>query len=272
MRDVPPVLANSLPRGGPFLLATALEALGLSRFEGRDAGPTAFNFKEARRCLADEGAVSEGDGVAISPFAPCVAPAATMKRWLSRVPRGRYIMGHVACGPALMPSVRALGMRHIVILRDPRAQLAALLLEGDVMPRFLRADFAALSFDARLDFMRRGGAMPSAGVTLRGFAEVYRSMARWQREPGCLVVRFEDLAGPAGGGDERRQRRALVAIAHHLGLAEARAHAASLDGIRDPSTALFRLAQIEAWGPTLGHRVTASLALDPFADPSPNRA
>lgn len=101
--ECPPVLANSLPRGGPFLLATALEALGLSRFEALDPGPAAFNFKEARRCLAD-GPAPEGKGVAISPFAPCVAPAATMRRWLSRVPRGCYIMGQgrrstACCGP-----------------------------------------------------------------------------------------------------------------------------------------------------------------------------
>ncbi|MCB0062125.1 MAG: hypothetical protein KDE19_08425 [Caldilineaceae bacterium] len=44
------VLANSLPCGGPFLLASALDLLGFHKFMGDASTPRSLNYRDAKMC------------------------------------------------------------------------------------------------------------------------------------------------------------------------------------------------------------------------------
>jgi hypothetical protein len=153
--------------------------------------------------------------------------------------------------PALRPLLADLGYRHLFILRDPRAVVVSLLdfiLETRGMPRphFLQADFRTMNTQVRLDFILEGGTAPLAGVTTQGFATVYRALLRWESDPDCLVVRFEDLVGPQGGGNVERQYATIARIATHLGHRVDEV-AERMAAVFDPASRTFRTGQINGW-------------------------
>src|SRR5205085_10896012 len=55
-----------------------------------------------------------------------------------------------------------------------------------------------------------GRGLASIGDRLDGYTA-------WLDDPSVLVVRFEDLIGPTGGGDETRQKDTVAAVARHVG-------------------------------------------------------
>ena len=99
--------------------------------------------------------------------------------------------------------------------------------------------------------MLSGGEVPQAGLTLQPFADVYRSMLNWQDSPHCLIVRYEDLAGPRGGGSSEQQWQSLQAITDFLGLPLDTQLREQLDTITDPSVPVFRPDQSTNWHSTV---------------------
>lgn len=246
------VLANSLPRGGPFLLASALDLLGYRRFSGAANTPRALNYLEAKKAL-QQGvpAADTPDAIGVSLFAPLEASPATVQRWLTTVANGEYIMGHMPYSPRLQSVMADLQYRQVVIVRDPRALLLALICDEQVMPRFLAADFATLSPLQQVERMWEGGYLPQADVTIQPFAAVYRSMLAWRDQPATLLMRFEELIGPPGGGSLVQQQQALARLATFLGLSVDEAQMARVEQIADPSAHTFSLSQKALW-PTRG--------------------
>jgi hypothetical protein len=189
--------------------------------------------------------------VAVGTLTPIYVDAATFGVWLAALAPGHYLLGHVMYSPALRPLLADLGYRHLFILRDPRAVVVSLLdfiLETRGMPRphFLQADFRAMSAQARLGFILEGGKAPRAGVTTQGFAAVYRALLKWESDPDCLVVRFEDLVGLQGGGSAERQHATIARIATHLGHCVDEV-ADRMAAVFDPASRTFRTGQIDGW-------------------------
>jgi len=240
------VLANSLPCGGPFLLASILDALGRERYTGREALPAAFNFKDTKNALQKRQIPPEDATIGVSPFVPWHVDAVTLHEWLSGVDQGQYMIGHLPWSSEVTLPFSDLDYRHLVILRDPRALLLALLFGEAVMPRFLRPDFASLSQLEQFWFMWNGGYLPHADVTLKSFAEIYRSMVAWKKDPTCLVVRFEDLVGIDGGGTAARQKKTVEHIMAYLNCPSDDV-AKIVASIHDPTAYTYRIDQMEAW-------------------------
>ena len=172
------------------------------------------------------------------------------------MPQQRYVIGHVAWTPALSPMLADLYYHHLFIIRDPRAvvvSLMAFILDTGGMPHphFLRADFALMSPKQRLDFILAGGNAPQAGVAVKGFAEVYRTMLAWRNDPTCLVVRFEDLVGYHGGGSAERQQAVIRRIAAHLDLPFNETIADHIDTIYSPTARTYRIGRIDGWKESL---------------------
>lgn len=252
------VLANSLPRGGPHLLFSAISVLGYPKYAGYHDFPKAFNYAEAKRVLAKSTPPSAStERIGISPFAPLYADLVSMQQWLEVVPLGHYIPAHIPWVPVLTPILADLDYRQFVIIRDPRALLLSLLFDTHVMPRFLIADFASRSPIEQLEFMMAGGEVFQAAVTLNGFADVYRSMLAWQNEPNCLLVRFEDLVGIRGGGSLEQQRDVIQKMASYLDLPLDDGVYERLGEIEDLSVSMFRIDQIEDWASVVGGEIVA---------------
>lgn len=256
------VLANSLPRGGPFLLASALEGLNYEKYTGRAGMPAAFNFRETKKALTNRQIASEDATIGVSLFAPWYIDSLTMHQWLAGVDEGEYMMGHVPWSPEVTSQLADLGYRHLIILRDPRTLLLALLFDEAVMPRFLRPNFAHLSPAEQFAFMWNGGYVSNADVTLQPFADTYRSMVAWKQDSTCLVVRFEDLVGVGGGGTLLRQQEAVEQIVAYLNYPPEQAAdiANTVSAITDPTAYTFRIDQKASW-PSAVNSATIELVM-----------
>ncbi len=256
------VFINSLPKSGTHLLAKTVELFGYREHFAGDANlddparvtPLFINYREVKEALARnqiKPASRAAGAVAVGTLTPVYVDPDTFSDWLAALAPGHYLLGHVMYSPALRPLLADRGYRHIFILRDPRAVVVSLLdfiLETRGMPRphFLQTDFRAMSPQARLDFILEGGTAPQAGVTTQGFAAVYRALLDWESDPDCLVVCFEDLVGPQGGGSAERQRSTIARIANHLGHSVDEA-ADRMAEVFDPASRTFRSGQIDGW-------------------------
>jgi len=52
--------------------------------------------------------------------------------------------------------------------------------------------------------------------------QMYHSMLAWEKALNFIMVRFEDLVGPKGGGDLEQQHLAIRRILNHLGYGDVR--------------------------------------------------
>lgn len=82
---------------------------------------------------------------------------------------------------------------------------------------------------------------------IRETKNLYLSYLGWMKEPNFITIRFEDLIGPKGGGNRKKQVNTILCIARHINYycSQYRAEyiADSLFG-RSPT---FREGQIDTW-------------------------
>ena len=252
------VFVNSLPKSGTFLLSKAVELFGYRDYE-KDPEPTEtprfFNYRTVRNALANLGessAKTDQESVCAGSQTPLYVRPDIFRSWLSAVSEGWYIAGHVSYSRALSPVLAELNYRHVFIIRDPRAVLPSLLsfildTRGLSVPHYLDADVKPMSVRQRMNFVLEGGYAVKAGVEVKSFAEVYRSMLAWRNDPDCLLVHFEDLIGEKGGGSAEKQKDTVKRIAAHLGHCFDDHIGAGLREIYNPSAPTFRIGQIDSW-------------------------
>lgn len=265
------IFVNSLPKSGTHLLAKAVELFGYREHFDPDklddperVTPLFFNYREVKDAIAhDEAKAGHGiataanvgadaDAIYVGTVTPVYTTADHFRHWFRAMAPGCYILGHVGYSPALSQVLEACGVRHLLIIRDPMAVVASLLAfildtRGMPRPHFLQADFEAMTTRQRLDLLLAGGYAPKAGVHVVPFAEVYRTMLGWYVDPNCLVVRFEELVGPQGGGTVEEQQAVGAQLALHLGVPFAAAIAARFGEIYSPKSRTFREGRIDGW-------------------------
>lgn len=137
----------------------------------------------------------------------------------------------------------------IVQIRDPRD---ILLSQINWMancawcwyaPRDYNTQFNKWSFDQKL---RTTILFPEEDgfYSIRYFL---RKALEWINEPDVLVVRFEDLIGPQGGGDKERQEQAIKALANHIGYTLEQEDIDSIASKLFGGTQTFKKGQIGTW-------------------------
>ena len=137
-----------------------------------------------------------------------------MQYWLKCLLKSQYINGHIPYNPELNKILTDLDYHHVCIIRDPRAVTISrmkFILNSesakDILPQGipLKADLELMSTKERLDFLLEGGYAEKAGLKIYSFAHIYRSILAWNKEPNCLLVRFEDFIGEQGGGNSKKK-------------------------------------------------------------------
>jgi hypothetical protein len=220
------VLANSIPKAGTHLLHACLAALP--------------GLHDARLHLDLRHSVEQ------------------MRAWLLGLADGAITLAHLPYEPRFVQLVRATQVTQLLMVRDPRDVVVSY---AEYVPRapehYLHAHFLALPPDERLLAAIVGvpGQVAWDTVALRDVGRVFAQFLAWRREPGTLVVRFEDLIGAAGGGDDARQQATVAAIAAHVGLrlSDADLEAAARRAY-DPASPTFRRGRIGEWRARFGPR------------------
>lgn len=282
------VLVNSLPKSGTHLLERALMLLGVTNREATRSlprrvtdrlglsAPPFIEHRSARRwsrvhLQGERYGPDAGHSIPVGVFSPIYVPAPVMVSWLRPAVSGAFVKAHLPYDPGLATLFDQTGTRPITILRDPRAVVASMVpyvLDAGNFRHGLKQEFQMRSEEERIDFVIEGGTAQN-GQPLLSLAEAFASVLDWSRHPGSLVVRFEDLVGPRGGGSAEALEVTLEAITGHLGIALTPEIRARMDEVFDPNSPTFRGGRVDGWRERLSPgqvaRIEAAVGPELFA-------
>lgn len=182
----PRVLMNSIPKSGTNLLESALVVFPMLRRAGG-------------RTLMGWGSLD----------------AKALKK-VAAIKKGQFIAAHLPAFPELVSLVEREGIKSLCMIRDPRDLVVSHFkyVTSIDLTHVAHDYFASLpDDDARLLCSIRG--VPALHASIR---DVLANYEGWLTHPGTLIVRFEELIGGSGGGDDSAQMTVMRRIAEHLGI------------------------------------------------------
>jgi Sulfotransferase domain len=208
------VVANSIPKSGTHLLDRLLVLLGFRMVEGGIRPHlVAGRYGSVRRLLR-----GRGEKVTVGVVSPQLISRRWLARRLAKVPHGAFVNAHCIYSPELATLFAQQGMRTVCILRDPRdVAVSQMHFIKERKQHFAHEGYMALPSDhERLMLSIRGGEL--GGRELQPLDQRYRQFLRWGQEGGAVMVKFEDLVGPEGGGSAEARRLVVERVAGHLGV------------------------------------------------------
>lgn len=164
---------------------------------------------------------------------------------------GKYIVSHLPPNQELIHFLLSNNYKILTIIRDPRDQLISALhwIIDDHDPDHLFDvpvdQFKALSLSEQIDELMTG-----ERFSFKEFEVLYQRHYQWlSLDPAkALVVKFEDLVGPKGGGNRRKQIENLLTIARKIGVPLSKERASVIaDEQLFGESSTFRSGQIEEW-------------------------
>lgn len=247
------VMVNSIPKGGTHLLLKLVYLLGIPDDPKRfwlGAGVINRHIKLLNKIL--KGSYGP-DRVTIG----CEVPVEVGRSWLDKkirnVPDNHSFGGHCIFSRGLSKALSDNNVKVLCVIRDPRSIVASHLhYVKKWKGHFFHKEYMALPSDKdRLLFSINGGAIGKFEV--QPISERYLQFIGWMDDPNAHVVRFEDLVGKAGGGDDMRQFTAVQNVANFLEIdlnGDELEHVSScLYGQKETATQseTFRKGKIDSW-------------------------
>jgi len=165
--------------------------------------------------------------------------------------RPRHFMhGHVNYSSELESLLVNNHIVRILVLRDPRDQVvsfAHMLLKDQKMGTSRPALIGMDLDQVMMSLITESRIYDIWWRNIHSIDEYFRSYLSWMNTPGMLVIRFEELVGSKGGGDDVVQFATMKALSQHVGrnLSDQRIHTIckNLFG----GTWSFRSGQIGSW-------------------------
>ena len=161
----------------------------------------------------------------------------------------KYVTGHAAYSVGLWSILQEKRYKAIQVIRHPAAILSS-WANYIVEPGYYWNDahnfLSSISKYERLKFLILGGTIKDSSYF--GLRNIFEKANGWFANPEVLTIRFEDLVGAKGGGDDERQFDTIIKISRHIGLENIKDDAikhiqANLFG----HTSTFRNGTIDAW-------------------------
>jgi hypothetical protein len=235
----PPLIVNSIPKSGTHLLGKLVSLLGYSDNPVRlynNLAPLTRQVEETNERLR------------VGSVWPCLVPLERLAEILLEVKSKEFIQGHVPYSTRLMHLIDALGMRMVLMLRDPRA--VAVSHVNWVPERDYLASheiYKDKSAEERLRLAITGYRVEPDGPIELGLRARFEHMLPWMAHPNVYTTRFEWLAGPEAGGTVEMQLREMRNIAAHLGLEVTAARFEQIAGELFGGTMTFKGGKIAGW-------------------------
>lgn len=167
----------------------------------------------------------------------------------AQVKEKRFIQTHIPVKKELIEGLAVRNYKVVMLVRDPRDQLISALCwinSGQDEDHIFAVPeaFHYMSYEMQVDELITGDLF---GYKL--FDRSYRSFFPWLTVDSSrvLVLRFEDLVGPKGGGTIEKQREALYKLARHIGFPLTEEKAAFIGDYLFGKSLTFRSGQIGEW-------------------------
>ncbi len=240
------ILLNSIPKSGTNLLQKCLELAGVN-WSGRSlAASSNFGRYRSIKNLLRSPAMGE-----VPVSLGLDVPVNVSERWLRSYVREAqgYISGHMAYSGHLYEILSSENFRVIQVIRHPCAIVASwanFIAEPGYYRSNIQKRMSRLSFDERVKLLVNGGYLERQYIA--GIRDVFlRAQGWYEKKGGVLVVRFEDLVGARGGGDDEFQRRTLEEIFSYAGLEPDQSRVGGIQSRLYGGTHTFRKGQIDGW-------------------------
>ncbi len=216
LSESPPLLINSIPKSGTNLLDSLLK-----EFPGF--------APRAGRTLMEWGGTSDR----------------TINR-ISSIKSGYYQLAHLPMDEKLAIYLDKLGLKTVMIVRDPRDVLVSnykYVLNMDVTHKSHK-----YIKDQPNNIERIKACIVGREGVIAPIYDVYKSYSGWLDSKNCLVVKFEDLVGSKGGGCDKIQREKVVAILKFLDVVVSEAELDHIvEKMKSPNTPTFRAGKTGGW-------------------------
>ena len=235
-------MINGIWKSGNHLLFKLMELMGIHDAKFGVASSSIFGKyyylrKIIRSDLMGKGNISVGIDV----------DANISAKWLrNKIIKnsGKCIGGHAAYSMRLSELLTGTGFKTIQIVRDPRAILASYAHWIKTRPDYY-AYSAHKNNTVKESIIQLINGGSYCGLYYEPFSVVLDRSYGWLTDENVLVVRFEDLVGEMGGGDNGKQHEIINTIADNLGI----------EGISTSSiasrlfggTATFRSGNVNKW-------------------------
>lgn len=240
---VSPFLVNGLPKAGTNLLTKAVSLFpGIRSTSVHLSRATLANFKPSHP-------EQTTDMLPIGIDWPQNVSCEAVKQALNQLKKGSYATGHICYSDTLSELLTALGMKSVLILRDPRDVVVSHAFYVAKNPKhFLYEYYQELSNDDRITKSMVGVEQVSAtDPLLLNIDERFRIVLPWISATHNYTTYFEKLVGGSGGGSRQNQIDELNNIAQHLGIyCNSSAIAQNADKLFG-GTVTFRRGNIGGW-------------------------
>lgn len=208
------LLINSLPKAGTHLLVKLVESFGYKDSRGGIAATLLLGKYYLVRQII-RGSWFEKNPVIIGMDLPVAISKRWMNKKFSQLPVDYYVFGHANYSDHLFSILEKNNIKTIQIIRDPRDVLLSYVHYVAKTPSHFIYDFYKdLSFDERLRFTLQGG--EAGNLYMESFPTMLKQVDGWFNKKDVLVVKFEDLIGSQGGGDDDLQKSVITSIVEFL--------------------------------------------------------
>lgn len=249
----PKVVVTTIPKSGTHLLDSILERIPpMRRIEkfGLNANLKRhpYNF------------IPVGEKCPMGIGRPITVRASAIRQRLGKLQPGTYGLGQIPYSPITKRLIEATGARMIVAIRDPRAIVVSLMHHSlNKEAHFLHDRLKGMNSDKQRLTALISGVSSTSGERRQGLAHQIDLILGWIDDPDTLTVRFEDLVGAAGGGDDARQVTAIQALGQHIGKDLTAEDAATIGREMFGKGRTFRSGSIDSWREALDADVLAAL-------------
>lgn len=251
------IFVNSIPKSGTNLLQRLLDLSG-APYSGRSvAASSSFGrFALVKQWLHRPG-VKEVP-IPIGLEVPAVVSPSWLRNYLHQA-RG-YVTGHAQYTTHLSHLLASEGYKTIQIFRHPCAVLvswAHYIERPDYYWQEAGRELAGMPLQDRMLLMAQGGMLGNIYYT--GLAEIIRKAEGWLRDRNTLVIRFEDLVGPKGGGSDIAQKNTIQAVLEYAGLRKSNSEMEAIRAALFGRTRTFRNGQVDGWKRVMDGEMLASM-------------
>lgn len=237
------LIVNSLPKSGTHLLVKMVTNLGF-QFSGTNfSTSTLYGRNEWPKFLL-RGVIAGQAGVNVGLDIPAVARRSWVVAALAKLGEKQFCGGHLPYSDCMSALLQQAGIKPLHILRDPRDVLVSW---AHYVPKttwhYGQPGLEGLNLEQCIRKILYG--YQSGDFWIESYSQILKRSMGWSKSHNVLVIRFEDLVGSLGGGDDLAQKIAIEKIAMFSGCdgVDSSKLAETLFG----GTKVFRKGQIGSW-------------------------
>jgi hypothetical protein len=246
-------IINSLPKSGTNLLAKCLLLLGYQA-KGHIGSHIVLGrniWSSINRLLYS----SVRPGYIVGIDSPVEIARFVINKKLQSVNRREFLTAHVGYTFDLLNEVLKAGLCPIVVVRDPRAVLASFV------PYVLKSKdhpfhklLCSLRHEDRFKAVLHG--YSGEGYSLQPMRVRCTALDLWLNNRESLVVRFEDIIGKKGGGNDDIQKQTLISLCDHLQISAKDVPYVS-ENLFGDDRRTFRTGKVDSWKDEIPSNVQA---------------